>query len=659
MNMTAWIRRLGFPFTLALTASLCTSAFAVETERVSTSLNTPAVDVSDVPSVSYDASRVVFESRQPGLVDDDTNGTSDIFMFERRSKRISLVSVSSEDEQATGPSYEPEISGNGQFVVYHSNAGNLVNNDSNDTFDAFIFNINTATTQLLSVNLNGNAGDGFSHNPDITTDGGIAVFESNASDLVESDTNGEYDIFVRNLESGVTQRIPAMNGTEPNGSSFSPAVSENGRYVAFQSLATNLLSDEDDAGINANIYLRDLLLGTTELVSRGINGAAPDGLSQSPVISRQGRYVAFTSMASNLVEGDGNSSADVFRYDRFRKEVVRVSTNFEGGDATSGADSPSLSADGALVTFASGSPDILESPSVFQNLVYQKDMDFGDVRLVSLSSDGELADAGSFNTATDRSGRYVAYTSTAQNLDGVDANPLEDVYLTDQGAKCDVGFNVNKKTVDSGQWIQLSLPCQPPEGLTVSDLFGDDIAGDYGTTWIVFTYDVVARRYVDPGAEGRLSAGIGFWFQQLTGAPVTLDLPVGSRGLPSNFDDGVACISSAGCRSVELSGNVTGDITWQMAGNPFQQSRILSVFNLRFQSSAGFCSQALGCTLNGANSANLINQSLPSYDGEQYINLTGEDTIDAWTGFWIGELPGADSNAVRIVYAEGTLDLQQ
>ena len=645
---------------LVVSATLSIQAFAVETERVNTSRGTPAVQQSDFPSISYDASRVVFQSRQPNLVAGDTNGLFDIFLFERRSKDISRISVSSAGAQATGSSFKPEISGNGRFVVYHSNATNLVGNaQANATSNVFRFDIDTATTELVSVNLAGDGADGVSNAQDLTTDGSLVVFDSDAPGLVAQDTNGLHDIFVRDMDNATTERIVAFDGAQPNGASFAPTVTETGRYVAFESLATNLV--DADVGSALNVYLYDRVLDVIELVSAAPNGSAADGASTNPVVSRLGRYVAFTSQATNLVAADGNGVSDVFRFDRFTKDIERVTTNFEGEDSQAGGGSPSMADRGEIVSFTSASSDILETPSQFTPLVYQKDMRTGRVRVVSTSSEGALADAASVNTATDRSGRYVAYTSVASNLDGDDLNPLEDIYLTDQGNACNVASASNLKTVASGQWVQLSLPCQPPTGTTVSDLFDDDIPGAYGETWIVFTYNPAAQpaaRYVNPGADGTLAAGVGFWFQQLSDTTVTLDLPEGSRGLPSNFDEGAACISVLGCRSVELTSDVPGNVTWQMVGNPFQQSRILVVANLRFTSSTGECSVPGGCTLGVATGANLVFDSLFSFDGEQYVDLASDQTINAWNGFWVAELPGADGNTVRLVYAEGPLSAQ-
>ena len=285
------------------------------------------------PAISADGRYVAFDSLASNLVPGDTNDHSDVFVRDRRSGTTQLVSVATDGTQANSDSFDPAISADGRYVAFGSDASNLVPGDTNGTDEVFVRDRRSGTTQLVSVATGGTQANGRSFIPAISADGRYVVFGSDASNLVPGDTNGTDEVFVRDLRSGTTQRVSvATGGTQANSDSFSPAISADGRYVAFDSDASNLVPG--DTNHHADVFVRDLRSGTTQLVSVATDGTQANGNSSyEPAISADGRYVAFGSDASNLVPGDTNENSDVFVRDRQSGTTQRVSVATDGTQA--------------------------------------------------------------------------------------------------------------------------------------------------------------------------------------------------------------------------------------------------------------------------------------------------------------------------------------
>jgi len=230
------------------------------------------------------------------------------------------VSVATGGGQSDGASFQPSIGWGGQFVTYGSRATNLVANDTNLRDDVFLTDVSGGTTTRVSVATSGAQADGDSGSPSMGDNGHHVAFQSSATNLVSGDTNARSDIFVWTRISGVTTRVSvSTTGVEANGSSSTPAVSEafcqwpcGSDYVAFSSTADNLVTG--DTNFIADIFRHDL--GSGETVRWNL---APDGSQASngtigggqPAISKSGQRIAFVSDASNLVSGDGVLSQDV------------------------------------------------------------------------------------------------------------------------------------------------------------------------------------------------------------------------------------------------------------------------------------------------------------------------------------------------------------
>lgn len=325
-----------------------------ETSRVSvategTQANAPSYN----PSISADGRYVAFYSLANNLVDGDTNGATDIFVRDRQTGQTSRVSVASDSTPGNNLSFNPSISGNGRHVAFTSSANNLVLGDNNGYQDVFVHNRQLGLTRLVSVSSGGAAqGNNVSYYPSISANGQYVAFDSDASNLVTGDTNGVRDIFFHDQGNTMTYRVSvSTGGTQANGASYNPSISADGRYVAFESDATNLV-DGDTMGYT-DIFVHDLQTGQTSRVSVSTAGVQGNNASNHPSISSNGRYVAFETVANNLVDGDTNGFQDILIHDRQTGQTSRVSISTGGALGNNHSYSPSISADGRCVAFES------------------------------------------------------------------------------------------------------------------------------------------------------------------------------------------------------------------------------------------------------------------------------------------------------------------
>ncbi len=285
------------------------------TERVSVdSGGAQGNGFSTEPSISADGRFVAFSSIA-NLVVGDTNGFYDVFVRDRLSGTTERVSVATGGTQGNDYSYDPSISADGRFVAFFSLTTNLVAGDTNASTDIFVRDRQSGTTERVSVDSGGAQGNQDSAQPWISADGRFVAFHSDASNLVAGDTNASYDVFVHDRQSGTTERVSlATGGAQGDQDSYDASISADGRYVAFMSRATNLVAGDTNA--LSDIFVRDRQSGTTERVSVATGGAQGNQDSALPSISADGRLVAFQGQASNLVAGDTNAASDVFVRDR-------------------------------------------------------------------------------------------------------------------------------------------------------------------------------------------------------------------------------------------------------------------------------------------------------------------------------------------------------
>jgi hypothetical protein len=265
------------------------------------------------PYISLNGRFVAFESEAPDLVPGDTNGAWDVFVRDRLRGTTERVSVRSDGTQGGAASRDPAIS-SGRFVVFHSHASNLVQGDSNHRADVFIHDRRSKTTRRVSLSSTGaQARRGTSANATVSASGRYVAFDSTANDLVANDTNGDRDIFVRDMKGGTTERASVGPGrVQSNDDSFDPSISSSGRWVSFESNASNLVNRDSNGQEDA--FVHDRTGRKTIRVSIRTNGKqAKGGRSDDAAISGDGRFVVFESEATNLVRGDTNGADDVFR----------------------------------------------------------------------------------------------------------------------------------------------------------------------------------------------------------------------------------------------------------------------------------------------------------------------------------------------------------
>jgi len=393
--------------------------------------------------------------------------------------RTTRVSVSTSQQQGDRPSWTAGVSASGRFVAFTSQATDLVPGDTNDRQDAFVIDRKNGRTQRVSVSNSGaqaKAGpnpDGGSAALGISANGRYVLFRSDASNLVPGDTNGKMDAFVCDRATGKTRRIPpsglgvyagalSANGryavlqadenvyrydlrrrnllpltAGANGWSEEPSISAGGRYVAFTSIASNLV--RGDTNKLPDVFVRDILTGKTTRVSVTSAGRQGTGKrysngSNAPAISSDGRYVAFHSDMTNLVRGDTNRVFDIFLHDRVTGKTQRVSVSSTGkqANAESGG-GESFSVDGRYVAFSSLATNLVAHDRNDITDVFIRDLGKHRTQLVSLGLHGQGDDASwvGLGAAFTHDGRYILFASWAANLVPGDTNGVADVFVRD------------------------------------------------------------------------------------------------------------------------------------------------------------------------------------------------------------------------------------
>ncbi|MCL4261997.1 MAG: PD40 domain-containing protein [Anaerolineae bacterium] len=405
----------------------------VATIRVSVASDgTEGNDFSSYPSISDDGRYIAFGSGASNLVNDDTNGDYDVFVHDKETGQTSRISVASDGTEGNNGSLWSTISADGRYVAFLSAASNLVADDTNNTADIFVHDRQTGQTNRVSVASDGMEGNALSRHPSISADGRYIAFASRASNLVGNDMNSTLDVFVHDQQTGQTNRVSvASDGTEGNDRSYRPSISANGRYIAFFSNASNLVSG-DTNGVG-DIFVHDRETGQTDRVSIASDGMEGNEQSLLPTISADGRYIAYDSYASNLVSGDMNSAWDVFVHDRLTGQTNRVSIASDGSEGNDASITPSISADGRYIAYDSYASNLVADDTNGKADVFVYDRQTGQTSRVSIASDGTQGNDDSAYPSISANGRYIGFISYASNLVYNDANGYEDVFVHDRG----------------------------------------------------------------------------------------------------------------------------------------------------------------------------------------------------------------------------------
>ncbi len=360
----------------------------------------------------------------------DSNATADDLSESIIVSVIQRVSVDSTGNEGNQDSIHCSLNSDGQVVAFESSATNLIAGDVNGASDIFVYDRSTGTPERVSVDSGGSEANNNSINPAISSDGRYVAFESDATNLVAGDTLGFTDIFVHDRITGATTRVSIdSGGSEANNNSTNPAISSDGRYVAFESDATNLVAGDTNGG--KDIFVHDTSTGITERVSIAFDGSQADFSSAEPSINSDGRYVAFLSSATNLVPNDTNALDDVFVRDRSAGTTERISIASDGSQAAGpGSNSqPSINADGRYVAFASGSNNLVPNDTNGQLDTLVHDRTLSTTVRVSVAADGTEGDDWSMGPSISSDGLYVAFESAATNLIGNDTNNRSDIFV--------------------------------------------------------------------------------------------------------------------------------------------------------------------------------------------------------------------------------------
>lgn len=384
------------------------------------------------PEVSADGRYVVFESDATNLLNagNDTNDARDIFLHDRTTGQTQRVSIRTGGDQANGNSCAPVVSDDGRYIAFTSFATNLVDNDTNNTPDIFLHDRTTNTTILVSRTPSGGFPNNASHDPDISADGRYIVFWSYASNLVVNDTNNKTDVFRYDRTANLMELISVdTNEVIGNGHSSHPAISDDGTRIAFESEASNLVTG--DGNNYKDIFLRNTGTSKTLRISFSTSGGDPNGDSWDADISGDGLYVVFVSLGSNLVNGDTNNVPDVFLRDRNVDATYLESITTGGAQANDWCEEPAISQDGSYVTFQSYATNLVSGDLAGTRDVFLRDRYHATLTRVSANTAGEIGNASSREPVISADGRYIVFSSKADNLVANDTNGDRDIFVHD------------------------------------------------------------------------------------------------------------------------------------------------------------------------------------------------------------------------------------
>lgn len=439
------------------------SSISGATTRVSASASgVEGNDTSAVRAISADGRYVAFDSLSTNLVSGDTNTQRDAFIKDTLTGVVTRVNTDSNGNQALGSaSYVTSISGDGRYVTFHSSAANLVAGDTNTQIDTFVKDTLTGITIRVSTDSAGTqASGGTSRGGQISADGRYVAFFSSATNLVAGDTNGQVDSFVKDLQTGALTRIStSSSGAEAlGGLSVVTSISADGRYVAFESDANNLVASDTNG--NRDVFIKDTLTGTTTRISTDTNGIeAIFGGSSGALLSADGMLATFISSASNLVSGDSNGQGDVFLKDLSTGVTTRINTTSSGLQALGGTSVvQGISADGRFVVFNSSATNLVTGDTNGAQDVFLKDLLSGSTIRINVGASGQESIGTSSTTrALSADARFVAFDSAADNLVDGDGNMRDDVFLRDltrEGVQQMAGMVVSNRASAS---VTLSL----------------------------------------------------------------------------------------------------------------------------------------------------------------------------------------------------------
>ncbi len=388
---------------------------------------------SDQVSISGDGRYVAFRSAATNLIVGDTNGVTDVFVRDRWTGLVERISVSSLGVEATAESMEPNISYDGRFVVFASEANDLaLDIPSGSSKDIFVRDRIQRTTRTVTMSAAGGASNGDCHRPRVSSDGRYVTFEGSPSNLIAAGTTN-YQVFRRDMTAATVLVSVNLSGSAGAGFSWNGGVSGDGRFVVFVSNVANLVTPDTNG--NTDAFVRDVTLGLTRLVtvsSAGVQGTGAAFINSS--ISRDGRWVAYASSAPNLAPGEFGASYDIFVHDLLTLQTFRSSVTSSGAPANQNSYDPAISDDGRYVAFQSFATNLDPLDTDMQSDVFLRDRTLATTKLLSRSVSTSSNDD-SFSASITAEGDQIAFHSESTDLVPADTNLRVDAFVRDLGSE--------------------------------------------------------------------------------------------------------------------------------------------------------------------------------------------------------------------------------
>lgn len=537
-----------------------TNILALSPEGADTPARTSSTS-SSAPSASADGMIIAFASNAADLNADHPSGTTQIYVLDRRKKQTRLISRADGFDGAAGggSSTQPSISADGRYVAFVSASNGLSDEDGQDTVDVFVRDTMTNKTRLVSRTVANGAADGTSNQPAISADGRYVAFSSDANNLSTGDADGTKDVYVHDRVTRDSKLVSvAADGTAADGDATNPDISIVNGVVVYESTSSNAAAG--DAPGASDVFAYDTKTLTTSLVSRGtgVDGASPDGASFAPSISADGRMVAFESDA-NLAEGGNPGARDVFVRDRQTNETELVSraTGAAGAAADAASDQASVSPDGGFVAFRSGATNLSAADEDPTADVFVRDLSDGALSLASRAKDGPAADGPSSEPVLAAAAGTVVYASRATNLTSPAPTGGTNVYATAMRASLSVSateppqINSALSRFDTDVTCNIMCVIWATGKITVTTTDGQTLtrnAAGYGAQAVtaggtrnIAVYLLPAsvswlKRHLDAGATGTVEIkleGFGMRGEKATAysrGPITLPEPAPAAG---------------------------------------------------------------------------------------------------------------------------------